>query len=75
MEIYYHGKTYRTERLGTELNDHLAKRLWFIIKLNPLNDIEYLEAERLSRVWFNMTYMGCRYSDEIEERIFDLSNK
>ena len=72
MEISYRGTSYFTQRLGHETDELLAKRLWFIIRLNPKNDLEYAEAERLSRIWFNMRYFGCHYSIELEDQIFDL---
>ena len=72
MEIDFNGLTYSTHRLGEEPNEHLAKRLWFLIKLHPMNGHEYLEAERLSRIWYGMNYLGCRYPTELEEQIYDI---
>jgi len=75
MKICYQGITYMTERLSIETDEQLARRLWFIIKLKPKNDLEYAEAERLSRLWFNMNFLGCRYSEEVEEMIYSLCDE
>ena len=73
IEIHVNGRSYMIKRLEQETDQVLSTRLWFIIKQGPENEIDFLEAERLSKVWYYMKYYGCRYSQELETRVDCLS--
>lgn len=69
MEIHVSGRSYLVKPLEHESDKILSTRAWFIIKQNPENDIDFQEAERLSAIWYYMTYLKCRYDEKIENKI------
>ena len=73
MEIQVNGKAYFVSNLEQETNKVLSSRLWFIIKQNPQNDIEFQEAEKWSIIWYYMTYYKCQYLPEIEQKVLKMS--
>jgi len=73
MEIHVNGKSYLINPLEHETDKVLASRLWFIIKQNPETDIDFQEAEKLSVMWYYMTYFKCAYHPDIEEKIKQIS--
>ena len=75
MEINVAGKSYSIKALEHETDKTLSTRLWFIIKQNPENDIDFQETEKWSILWYYMTYFKCRYDDKIETRVKDTGQK
>lgn len=73
MEINVSGKSYLVKPLEHETDKVLSTRIWFIIKQNPENDIDFQEAELWSAIWYYMTYYKCRYDEKIESKVKELS--
>jgi len=69
MEISVNNKSYFINRISCETNGILSRRLWFIIKQNPMTETEYEYALQLSEIWYYMTYHGCKYSAKLERRV------
>ena len=73
MEIHVNGKSYIIEPLEQETDKVLASRIWFIIKQNPENEVDFLEAERLSIIWYYSYYYKCRYPSVIQNKVDRIS--
>lgn len=69
MEICVNGKSYIVNKIENETDKLLASRIWFIIKQNPTNEIDFLEAEKNSIVWYYMKYYNCIYEHNLQNKI------
>ena len=53
-----------------ESSDIFNSRGWFIVSQNPgylLNNFE--EVEKMSKIWANHKFKGCKYSNYLQSRI------
>jgi hypothetical protein len=71
-EVQYQGKVYIINRHANESDEMLNERAWFIAKQNPSNDLDYMEAIKLSIIWQNMQYKKCRYHIVLENRVNEI---
>lgn len=69
MEIHVNGRSYIIRPLEKETDKVLASRIWFIIKQNPENEVDFLEAERLSIIWYYSHYYKCHYPKEVQDKV------
>ena len=75
MDIQYNGIIYRFDKeLGLSSNQFFEK-CWVISKQEPKNTIEYEKAEQLANIYINKKYLKCKYSENIEIKINNLSKK
>ena len=72
MEFSYKGYSYFIKKYNNEPDIHYYKRGWIITKNNPKNDEEYHNIEKMARLWINVNYLGCKYNDELMEKINNL---
>ena len=73
MEFNYNGYSYFIERYENEPDIYYYKRCWIITKSNPKNIEEYDKIEKLSRLWVNTNFLGCKYEKNTMEQIFKLT--
>ena len=73
LEIQVNGRSYQVQPLEHETDKVLSSILWFIIKQNPENDIDFQEAEKWSIVWYYMHYFNCQYPKEVEDKVTEMS--
>ena len=77
--IKCHEKIYVIDKIKYEPRERFIRRAWFVIKLLSLTDISYNDAIRISKLWANVKYLGCEYSEKIMnelnlfEKTIDLS--
>ena len=69
MEISVNGFTYFFKPNKEQFDNEYHTKCWFIAKLNPQDEYEMKEAERLSGIWYSMRKMGCRYHNKVESKI------
>jgi len=69
IEIQFQGKIYIIFRHANESDEMLYERGWFIAKQSPSNDIDYIEAVKLSLIWQNMEYKRCNYHNRLEDKV------
>ena len=75
------GKFYDIKATETETTKQLVERSWFIVNSlhleskEPVNKEQMEEAEKDSRLWFNLNVLGCKYTDDIEKKIRSLEEK
>ena len=75
------GKFYNIKQTETETTKQLIERSWFIVNSLHLDNVslkedrEVKEAEKNSRLWFNMNTLGCKYPDDVEKKIRDIESK
>ena len=69
MEFSYNGYSYFIEKYEDEPDIHYYKRCWLITKNNPKTFEEYGNIERLSRLWINVNFLGCKYNDNVMKKI------
>ena len=58
--------TYSDTSLPEELDN---ERLWFIKKMYPINEHDWITARQLSVYWFYKKKLDCEYSAVIERKI------
>lgn len=77
MNINKCGKFYTIKKANTETTKQLIERSWFVVNYIHLDNQEtdIKDAERMSRIWFNMRYLGCKYNDNFEKKIKDIEDK
>jgi len=56
MEIHVNGRSYIIDKLEHETDRILSTRIWFIISCNPTTDIDFIDAEKRSIIWYYETY-------------------
>ena len=72
MEFSYKGMSYFIEKDDDESEIYYYKRCWLITKNNPQTEEEYEELEKLSRLWLNINFLGCTYSEEVHNNVSKL---
>jgi len=72
VEIQYQGKVYVVNRHANESDEMLYERAWFVAKQNPSNDLDYIEAVKLSIIWQNMQYKKCHYHSILENKVIEI---
>ena len=72
MEIEYNGISYLINKDLYECDDIFYKRIWFISKQQPKNKAELDEIIHYSLFWKNIYYYGCKYNQDIHNKINDL---
>ena len=80
MNINKCGKIYTIKKTNTETTKELIERSWFVVNSLHYDNKEkvnttFKEAEKMSRIWFNHTILGCYYNDNISKKIQDLEDK
>jgi hypothetical protein len=76
METNYHDIKYKDNTVKllqylSESNSQFNKRVEFIKKLEK-KDIDWKEANRLSRIWFAIKFKKCKYPQEVYYKIINL---
>lgn len=61
IEILYQNKKKIITKYTFESNKRFNERLLFIKKLEN-DDIEWKEAVKLSKIWYNIIYNKCKYN-------------
>ncbi len=75
-EIFRKGKyMYRVSIEQNEPRQYFLDRGNFIARLTPKSEQEYDEAVRYSRIYINVKYGKCEYSQPIMDRLSFLLNK
>ena len=67
-EISYLNKKVNTLQYLSESNSQFSKRIEYIKKLEEKN-IDWKEANRLSKIWYCIKFKNCKYSPEIYHRV------
>ena len=62
------NKSVKVLQYLSESDDQFNQRLEFIMKLEDA-DIEWKEANKLSKIWYNITFKNCKYSSELYQKI------
>jgi hypothetical protein len=71
IKIKYLNKDEEIIKFWNESNNRLKQRLNFISKLEKLNK-EFKETYKLSKLWYNIKFNKCRYSQDIYKLIITL---
>lgn len=69
--IIYQNKEVKVLQYLSESNNQFNQRLEFIKKLEK-NNLEWKEAHTLSKIWHNITFKKCKYSQELYNRIINI---
>jgi hypothetical protein len=70
IEINYKNKPVNILRYISESNSQFNAKLDYIKKIeNNKNNIEWKEANRLSKIWHCIKYKKCRYAPEIYHKV------
>ena len=59
------GKFFIIYRDKFEPLEKFNERAWFIVNKFPTTQDEYDEITRLSRIWSNIKFNNCTYSEEV----------
>ena len=75
METQYKTITYMNQSVKvlqylSESDNQFNQRLEFIKKLEAAN-IDWKEANKLSKIWYNITFKNCKYSSELYRKIIN----
>lgn len=75
MESQYKTITYMNQSVKilqylSESDNQFNQRLDFIKKLEAAN-IDWKEANKLSKIWYNITFKNCKYSSELYQKIIN----
>ena len=70
--IQYKKQTVEILQYLSESNTRFKKRMEYINKLEN-EDIEWKEAVRLSRIWYCIKYLKCKYIQEVYHRVMNLA--
>jgi len=73
MEVNKNGMSLILNKNENEPDDIFYARLWFIISQDNLDNFD--EVERLSRIWANIKYLGCKYHPVIYHKIMAMEKK
>ena len=71
--ISYLGKTVNIIHYLSESEEQFNNKLEFIKKSEQQN-ISWKEANKLSKIWYNIKYKNCKYSHELFNKV-NLINK
>jgi hypothetical protein len=69
--IIYQNKEVKILQYLSESNNQFNQRLEFIKKLDNANT-EWKEAQKLSKIWHNITFKKCRYPQELYNKIINI---
>ena len=69
MEFEKSGMSYIIEKDQYESDDVFYKRAWFIVNKLPKTDADFKKQTSLSRIWANLKFNDCLYSDNIMKQI------
>jgi len=67
MEFYKNGKSMILHKDTGESDEVFYNRGLFIISQTKLNNLE--DLEKMSKIWANIKYKGCKYSSSITNQI------
>lgn len=70
VEITYLSKPVKVQQYLSESNDRFRQKLEFIKKLEKSN-VEWKEANRLSKIWSNIKFQECKYVPELFYKIIN----
>jgi hypothetical protein len=68
ITITYQGKKEKILKYITESKLQFNKRMEYITLLEKAS-IPWMEADRISKVWFCITFRNCRYSSDLYNKI------
>jgi len=68
MEIEYMDKKVKLLQYQSESTNQFNKRIEYIKKIEKKN-IDWKEANRLSKIWYSIKAFGCKYPPEIYHRV------
>lgn len=66
--ITYMNKSVKILQFISESNNQFNQRLDFIKKLESAN-IDWKEANKFSKIWYNITFKKCKYPQELYKKI------
>lgn len=75
MEVNKNGMLLIIKRHENESEDVFYNRLWFIISQDEQTLNNFEEIEKLSHVWANIKFLGCRYSSSLYHKIMNMEKK
>jgi hypothetical protein len=55
----------KIEQDENETREHFYERGNFIVSQKPSTESDLNQAIKFSKIWLNILYLGCEYSDEI----------
>lgn len=58
-----------------EPHEHVIERGYFVVSQQPETQEEYEEAVRFSRIYINKKYKQCKYDEEIENAVTEMSSR
>ena len=67
MEFYKNGKSIILHKDIGESDEVFYNRGLFIINQTKLNNLQ--DMEKMSKIWANIKYKGCKYSNSITNQI------
>ena len=67
MDININGFSYYFENDEKLDEKEFINRCWYIAKNNPSNQDKYEKFKKYSRIWYNIKFLKCSYSPEIEK--------
>ena len=70
MEFSKNGNSIFLEKDLNECKDLFIRRGWFIISQNNINNLE--ELNKYSKLWINIKFKGCKYSNHIHKIIYSM---
>ena len=67
-EINYMGQPVHVLQYLSESNEQFEKKLEFIKKMEK-KEVDWREANRISKTWYCIKYKSCRYAPEVYHRV------
>jgi hypothetical protein len=67
-EINYMEQSVHVLQNLSESNEQFEKKLDFIKKLEE-KEVDWREANRLSKIWYCIKYRSCRYAPEVYHKV------
>jgi hypothetical protein len=67
-EINYMEQSVHVLQNLSESNEQFEKKLDFIKKLEK-KEVDWREANRLSKIWYCIKYRSCRYAPEVYHKV------
>jgi hypothetical protein len=67
-EINYMGNQVHVLQNLSESNNHFEKKLEYIKKLEK-KELDWREANRLSKIWYCIKFKNCRYQPEVYHKV------
>jgi hypothetical protein len=73
METNYREINYMNQRVNvlqylSESNEQFEKKLEYIKKMES-KEVDWREANRLSKIWYCIKYKNCRYNPEVYHKV------